>query len=771
MLVLPETTARRFDTAQPAVTARRWILTGRVQGVGFRPFVFRLASQRGLTGWVRNRLGVVEVLAQGKAAALNDFEHALVHNAPALAKPEIISSKCVKSSVLDSFDILDSTDEGHANIHLPADLYACDDCINELNDPTDRRYRYPFINCTQCGPRYTLIRQLPYDRQNTSMAGFKLCAACAAEYHNPANRRFHAEPVACPDCGPSLQFHLADDRHSSGNDTALDACVAALRDGLVIAIKGIGGYHLVCDASSDRAIKHLREHKPRPHKPLAVIFPAPAHNPLGPVNKAVRLTQNEQQRLLSAARPIVLATKRDNDSLSSLLAPGLREIGVFLPYSPLHHLLLSDFGGPLVATSANLSGEPVLTDNNEVENRLSHIAEGFLHHNRPIERTADDPVYRTIAQIPRPIRSGRGNAPLEIKLPLRLEQPVLAVGGHMKNSVCLAWDNRAVISPHIGEMTSPRSQQIFERTIEDLQSLYRVQAEQVICDAHPGYASARWAERCGLPVTRVFHHYAHAASTVEKASTVDNCLVFTWDGVGYGEDGTLWGGEALLGKPGNWKRVATMRSFRLPGGERAGREPWRSAAALCWETGTDWPGLPDASDLLHSAWTKHINAPVTTAVGRLFDAAAALTGVCNRASFEGQGPMMLEALASDEVDAVEMPLSRKESSLWISDWSVLLPMLMNASLPVAERAACFHLSMAHCLVQQATRIRDEHPVNHVALCGGVFQNRRLSEEVITLLATAGFDVHFPTTIPVNDAGLSYGQVIEFASQQQQSNGS
>jgi len=694
----------------------------------------------------------------------------LLHNAPALARAEIVSSERVNASELDTFTILESEVEGHADIHLPADLYACDACVRELNDPSDRRHRYPFINCTQCGPRYTLIRELPYDRCNTSMAGFQLCQACSVEYSDPSNRRFHAEPIACPDCGPSLEFSQAGGRIIKGNDAALAACVAALGDGLVIAVKGIGGYHLVCDAACDRAIQHLRAHKPRPHKPLAVMFPAPAENPLGPVSAEVTLTENEQQRLLSAERPIVLVQKRLETSLSSLVAPGLQEIGVLLPYSPLHHLLLNDFCAPLVVTSANLSGEPVLTENEEVESRLAHIVEGFLHHNRPIERVADDPVFRTIALVPRPLRLGRGNAPLEMKLPFRLEQPVLAVGGHMKNSVCMAWEDRAVISPHIGEMTSPRSQKIFQRTIEDLQALYQVRAEHIVCDAHPGYASTRWAERTGLPLHKVFHHHAHASSTFEKGAGREAWLVFTWDGIGYGDDGTLWGGEALSGGPGRWQRVATMRSFRLPGGDCAGREPWRSAAALCWETGTEWSGVPGDADFLHRAWSQHINAPQTTSVGRLFDAAAALTKVCSRASFEGQAPMYLEALADTGTQAIDLPISKDEEGLFVSDWSVLLPMLMDESNPVEERAACFHSSMAHNLLHQALRIRAEHSIRNIALSGGVFQNRLLVELCVERLESSGFNVHIPEAVPVNDAGLSYGQIIEYANRLQYSNG-
>jgi hydrogenase maturation protein HypF len=767
--VQPQTeTVTSVHGDQQAVAARRWVLSGHVQGVGFRPFVFRLADYYGLTGWVRNRMGLVEVLAQGSTAVLDDFGHALLNHAPALARAEVVSTESVAISKQDAFTILESVAGGKAEVHLPTDLYACDDCINELNDPADRRYHYPFINCTQCGPRYTLIRELPYDRQNTSMAGFQLCPACSAEYNDPSDRRFHAEPVACPDCGPSLEFHLADGEVLKDNDAALAACVTALRDGLVVAVKGIGGYHLVCDAGCDRAVQHLRSRKPRPHKPLAVMFPAPAANPLGPISAGVSLTENEQQLLLSAERPIVLAKKRDMTSLSSLVAPGLQEIGVFLPYSPLHHLLLNDFAAPLVATSANLSGEPVLTGNEEVASRLAHIAEGFLHHNRPIERVADDPVFRTIAHVPRPLRLGRGNAPLEIRLPLRLEQPVLAVGGHMKNTVCLAWEERAVISPHIGEMTSPRSRKIFEQTVEDLQSLYQVQAEQVVCDAHPGYASTCWAEKSGLPLHKVFHHYAHASSTFEESVDGELWLVFTWDGVGYGADGTLWGGEALVGRPGQWKRAATMRSFRLPGGERAGREPWRSAAALCWETDSEWSGLPADTDLLYQAWSQQLNAPQTTAVGRLFDAAAALTGVCHKASFEGQGPMLLEALAHTGTAAINLPMSQNESGLWVSDWSVLLPVLMDEARPVTERAACFHTSMASNLLQQALHICREHSVRHVALSGGVFQNRVLTELSVKLLESTGFTVQLPETVPVNDAGLSYGQIIEYASRQRDS---
>jgi hydrogenase maturation protein HypF len=745
--------------------ARRLLIDGRVQGVGFRPYLYRLARARGLDGWVRNRVGVVEIHVQGSPGAVTAFVDDLLVDPPPLSRPRLESEAPAEPMALTGFEILESLDQGVVRIHVPPDLYTCPECVAELDDPGDRRYRYPFINCTQCGPRYTLIRALPYDRDATTMAGFEMCPSCRAEYRDPADRRFHAEPVACPACGPGLTFHDTTGETVTGNAAALAACLAALRDARVIAVKGIGGYHLLCDARSDAAITRLRNRKPRPHKPLAVMFPTGTTDPLEQLAATVHLSREHAERLLSAQRPIVLAPARPGSTLSGLVAPGLDEIGVMLPYSPLHHLLLTDFAAPLVATSANLSGEPVLTENSDVEQRLGHVAEAFLHHDRPIERPADDPVYRVIAGRARPLRLGRGTAPLELDLCCTLDRPVLAVGGHMKNTVALAWEDRMVVSPHIGDMDTPRSLAVLEQGMADLQRLYGVMAEVVVCDAHPGYATARWAERCGLPLARVFHHHAHA-SACHAAVDDQPWLVFTWDGVGYGEDGTLWGGEALRGHPGNWQRFASLRPFHLPGGERAGREPWRSAAALCWETGTAWPGLPAEATLLHRAWRQRLNTPLTTAVGRLFDAAAALTGVCRAASYEGQGPMQLEAACQGTAEPVELPLVQQASGLWTSDWEPLLPVLIDASCSLSERAACFHASLANTLLLQARRARERHAIEHIGLSGGVFQNRVLSEQAMALLEGDDFEVTLPETIPVNDAGLSFGQVIEYAAAQQ-----
>ena len=736
------------------------IVSGRVQGVGFRPFVYQLAGNYQLQGWVRNRTGCVEVHIEGETGKLFTFTRELLRQAPPLASPRLDRCTPVAPVHMRDFHIRDSETDATQQVCVPPDLYTCPDCLAELADPQDRRYRYPFINCTNCGPRYTLIRELPYDRANTTMSAFELCPDCRREYLDPRDRRFHAEPVACPSCGPELEF-IRDDEIHKGNEQALRACIDALADGLIVAVKGVGGYHIMCDARNDAAINRLRTLKQRPHKPLAVMFPAPAGKPLAFVTRSVCLARDQADLLLSPERPIVLVNRQANSEISLAVAPGLDEIGIMLPYSPLHHLLLNDFGHPLVATSGNISGEPVLTDNNSAMHRLGHVVDAYLHHNRPIARPADDPVYRFINDRPRLLRPGRGNAPLELELPFTLERPVIATGGHMKNTVALAWDNRVVISPHIGELDNAHSRGVFEQTITDLQALYRVSAAAVVCDRHPGYASTRWANHCGLPVHRILHHHAHAATAYDFSAGSDAQLVFTWDGTGYGEDGTLWGGEAFLGSPGQWRRVASLRPFSLPGGERAGREPWRSAAALCWESGHDWPALPDHADILHQAWQRRLNTPQSSAAGRLFDAAAALTGTCTHASYEGQGPMLLEAVADVRADAVELPLTANASGLLLTDWEPLLPVLLDDGQSVAARAGCFHASLAAALHEQARALRATQGVTRVGLSGGVFQNRLLTSQVVRGLPADGFSVCCPSEIPVHDAGICFGQVLEY----------
>jgi len=737
----------------PDRVAQHITISGRVQGVGFRPFVYRLAHQHGITGWVRNVSGAVEIHAEGNSRQLQDFSDALLNEAPPLSAPGPLAVAACDPEHAEAFAILDSHSSCAADIHLPPDGFVCGDCLAELHNPANRRHRYPFINCTQCGPRYTLITALPYDRHSTSMRNFALCPDCRREYENPLDRRFHAEPIACPVCGPHLQFVSADEMHD-GDEAALNAAVAALRTGKIVAVKGVGGYHLMCDAKNDAAVASLRARKPRPTKPLAVMF-----RDLEALRAVVHTTPELERFLVAPERPIVLLQKRADSTLSDSIAPGLGEIGCLLPYSPLHDLLLNDFGAPLVATSGNLSGEPVLTDNAEAQARLAHIADAFLHHDRPIVRPADDPVYRVIAGVPRPLRLGRGSAPQEFELPSPLAEPVLALGSHMKNTLCLAWGNRAVVSPHIGELDTARSLDTLAQVAADLQRLYQVNATRLIIDRHPGYGHRRYARDSGLPLAEVWHHHAHASVLAWEFPVIEEWIVFAWDGVGLGEDQTLWGGEAFTGAPGRWQRAASFRPFRLPGGDKAGREPWRAAAALRWETGQSASFAPEP---LHQAWSQGLNSPVSSAVGRLFDAAAALCGICTHASFEGEGPMRLEAAASGASGPViELPLQRDAGGVWRSDWAPLLPMLGDRAVPVAERASSFHLSLAQALVEQARQLRAQTGIRTVGLTGGVFQNRVLAEAAISRLDAAGFAVHLPQRVPVNDAGLSFGQVIEF----------
>ena len=740
-------------------------LSGHVQGVGFRPFVYRLALHHGVCGTVQNQLGEVEVIAQGSEDALQKFQYGLVAEAPTISQPAIASVSAAVADKLNSFEIVASSEVADARIFVPPDYFTCPDCLQEQRYPGNRRYRYPFINCTQCGPRYTLIQSLPYDRENTSMANFPLCPACTEEYESPANRRFHAEPLACPDCGPHVSLADADSDVVLQKDAALNNALERLHKGEVLAVKGIGGYHLMCDARNADAVEKLRIRKARPDKPLAVMFPSKGTDELSYVREAVHLSAGEARLLHGPTRPIVLTRKRQSTGLAENVAPGLNELGVFLPYSPLHQLLLDGFGAPLVATSGNLSGEPVLTDNDEASTRLGNVADAFLHHNRPIVRPADDPVFREIGGSLRPFRLGRGSAPLELNLPWRQRQPVLAVGGHMKATVTLSWDDRVVVSPHVGEMDSPRSLAVFEQVADDLQSLYGVRAERIVCDAHPGYTTHRWAKDQSLPVETVWHHHAHASAMAAEVAAPGSWLVFAWDGTGMGEDGSLWGGEALLGQPGRWRRVCSMRPFRLPGGERAGREPWRSAAALHWETGRKWSACPDPDGLAQTGWQQGLNSPFTSAVGRLFDAAAALVSGEHYSTFEAQGPMRLESMCSGIGKAVSLPLTEDENKLLRTDWEPLLAELVNANVKPALRAEIFHTSMATALLEQAKRIRDTQRVDHVGLSGGVFQNRVLTEQAIALLEANGFVVHLGSKLPCNDAALGFGQAAELAARE------
>lgn len=786
-------------------------LAGRIQGVGFRPFVYKLATRLQLAGDVCNLGARVRIHVRGETQRLDAFVHALVAEAPALARPRLVSTAPWPASALApaGFRILDSRTDPQARPSLPPDLSLCDDCRREWADAADRRHHHAFINCTQCGPRYTVIRDLPYDRAATSMAAFRMCTACEGEYGDPASRRFHAEPIACPQCGPRLRFEPRSEGSAEpaalqqGRDdaSAVAATVAALRRGEIVAVLGIGGYHLMVDAANEPAVQRLRQRKQRPHKPLAVMFPWNGADGLDAVRAALLPGALEARALLDPVRPIVLVRARAEHTLAPAIAPGLDEMGAFLPYSPLHLLLLEAFQGPVVATSGNLSGEPVLTQPDEARARLHTIADGFLHHDRAILRPADDSVVRVVAGQARPLRVGRGLAPLEGRLTRAVPEPTLALGGESKVTIALAEGTRVLLSPHIGDLSTARGREVFAAVIEDFQRLHDIRARRWVVDLHPGYASTRWAEgqiahhhsqrpaqrpadhpaHTPPRLVRVAHHHAHAACVATEHPAIRSWLALTWDGVGLGVDGELWGGEALWGQPGDWRRVGSWRRFRPLGGDRAAREPWRSAAALLWETGAPcaWPAI-DAKTLAlaHAAWQRGINAPATSAVGRLLDAAAALVMGLTHTSHEAQGPMGLEGLlARDETsdrwpppaaaaqrppDALTLPMSEDAQGVLRIDWAPLLPMLQDAHLCARERSRLLHESIAATAVEQVLRLRARYPFDAVALAGGVFQNRWLSERLLHALQAAGVPAHLPRQVPVNDGGLAWGQIVESA---------
>ncbi|MFK5984973.1 MAG: carbamoyltransferase HypF [Pseudomonadota bacterium] len=778
--------------ADKTIQSLKITIVGQVQGVGFRPFIYRLAKASKLNGWVRNCSGEVVVLVQGVEQDLQNFKQGILEQHPPLAIPEIESIEILKQNKLSCFEIKKSALSGTAQRHIPPDYFTCDDCLTEISDPLQARYRYPFINCTQCGPRYTIIKDLPYDRPNTSMQDFPLCPRCNQEYSNTLDRRFHAQPLACAECGPNLTFEWLNEdaleEKITSNEKALAVTINFLKQGKIIAVKGIGGYHLICDATNQQAVKRLRRRKFRPDKPLAVMFSSAGKNTLQQLEHYCAPSAAEAKVLLSPQRPIVLIAIKDQPQgkkLARAINPGLNEVGCMLAYSPLHYLILNDFGLPIVATSGNISAEPVIIDNQQAATKLAKIADGFLQHNRPIVRPADDSVVRVIADKKRLLRIGRGIGPVEIKLAYSLKKPILATGGQMKNTIALGWGNRVVISPHIGELNNKPSMEVFAQLIDDFCFLYRVKPELIVCDAHPDYYSSIYAKNYAIQnnisLINVQHHKAHASILCGEYNSYKNSeqqqwLVFSWDGTGLGDDNSIWGGEGFYGEVANWQRVCSIKPFHLQGGDKAAKQPWRSACALIWEIEQEsvdkqtlknlWQPQIKNLLLVYQAWKKGINTIQCSSMGRLFDAASAMLSIADISSFEGQGPMLLEALLSQPLNstgAMALPLykqNNQQEMLIIADWSDLLSQLLDNTQSQQQRSIIFHQRIAETLIAQALYIRSLKGDFRVGLSGGVFQNKHLTEYILKRLKEENFAAFLPEKIPYNDAGLAFGQIIE-----------
>ncbi len=742
-------------------------VSGAVQGVGFRPFVYRLACELSLGGYVRNDPRGVHIRISGSPHQLAAFQRRLQTEAPPPAHIDrVVVLHQDPHAVPEPFQIMPSDAAGEPAAVVMADLATCPDCLRELLDPANRRYRYPFINCTHCGPRFSIIQGIPYDRPRTTMSGFALCPACRAEYENPADRRFHAQPNACPACGPRLAWWNASGDVLGEGEAALQAAAQALCEGRILAVKGVGGFHLMCDARNDDAVRTLRARKQREEKPLAVMVPD-----LESLRALCTCSEEEAALLQSAAAPIVILRRRpeptvDPAHVAEAVAPGNPSLGVLLPYTPLHHLLMHDLGFPLVATSGNLSDEPICTDEQEALTRLRGLADFFLVHNRPIARPLDDSVARIIGGKPCVLRRARGYAPLPIPCNLPASTSLLAVGAHMKTAVTLAAGDRAVLGAHIGDLDTLEARRAFGRAITDLTTLLATQPARWACDLHPDYASSAHAREHGRDVTAVQHHHAHIASGMAEHGLDGPVLGIAWDGTGLGSDGTLWGGECLRVARGSWQRTGYVRGFALPGGDHAARRPlWSAVGALQEYFPDEMPGL--AVDLLRlpasevrslmAVITKRIQAPRTSSVGRWFDAVAALTGVCRASHFEGQAAMMLEWSVPEALDVAPYPFAlERENGLVTANLRDGLKNLVEearAGKPAGWMAARFH----HTLAEVAVAMADLQGEQQVVLSGGCFQNRCLTELCIARLRAEGFTPYWHHLVPPNDGGISLGQ--------------
>jgi len=735
--------------AAPAGIERlRVNLGGAVQGVGFRPTVYRLATGLSLSGWVRNSTSGLVIEVEGRAERLSEFLDLLERERPRAA---LITSRAVLQTEPQGsrlFEILPSVEAEPKSVSVPADMATCRACLTEINNPADRRFEYAFTNCTACGPRYTILQNIPYDRTNTTMRAFTMCPACRREYETPVDRRFHAQPNACPRCGP----HVWMDRRAQGKEgSPFVHAAAVLACGEILALKGIGGFQLLVDALNETAVERMRRHKRRQAKPFAVLMPS-----LEMAREFCALNPPEEELLLSAGAPIVLLRTRAGRKLAANVSKSSPYIGVMLPYSPLHHLLTKHFPHPLVATSGNLSEEPIATDNEEARQKLFAVADAFLMHDRPIVRPCDDSVARVSRGEPQLLRRARGYAPLPVVVPTSLP-PVLAVGGHLKNTVAIGAGREVFLSQHIGDLDTLESRRAFERAIQELCRLYRFKPELVACDLHPDYASARWAAGSGLPMVRVQHHHAHVAACAAENGIESNYLGVAWDGTGYGLDGTIWGGEFFLVRDDRFDRIAHLRPFRLPGGEAAVRQGWRPAASLLFETFgvKEMTNEIPAASVLRPVLERGVHAPWTSSVGRLFDAVAYLAGIAEENQFEGQAAMNLERAIGDTVSAEAYQFDLRNG---VADWSALIADICadrQKGADASQIAARFHNALANWIVE----VSESTGVSDIVLSGGVFQNGYLSERVCNLLEARGLRVLTHRQVPPNDGGIALGQAV------------
>jgi hydrogenase maturation protein HypF len=746
---------------------------GVVQGVGFRPFVHRLALRHRLDGWVRNEAGAVRIVAQGRPIDVDSFVEAMTSEVPSLARIDDLEVVPTDPLPLEGFRIIASDLSPVGRLPVSPDVALCESCEQELFDPANRRHRYPFITCTDCGPRFTVIEDMPYDRERSTMRAFAQCRECSREYGDPRDRRYHSETNSCPACGPSVWLEGPDtDRRDAAGMTrgqaALKEAGRLLAAGGIVAVRGLGGFHLAVDATEEGAVRRLRARKRRDSKPLALMVRS-----LEDANRLALISEAEAAALASRERPIVVLRSLPGTRVASAVAPGLDTVGIMLAYTPLHHLLLEAAGGrPLVMTSGNVSDEPIAIHNEEAKRRLADIADAFLLHDREIVARYDDSLLRVVDRRPVFMRRARGYAPLPVPLPVPTPHPLLAVGSHLKNTFTLAFADEAYVSQHIGDLENLETLEHFADARSRFARLFRIEPSRVVRDLHPGYLSTRVAQESGLPeLEPVQHHHAHVAAVMGEHGVTDQVLGLAFDGTGYGVDGRVWGCEFLQADLIGYRRLAHLRYVPLPGGDRAVRSPWRS---LVGYVSLDGAGAAWAAPAL--AWvpprelrvarrqiSRGLNAPLASSMGRLFDAAAAVLGLRTVCRHEGQAAMELEAEAGERTaEALPFPLSDQAAAVPVLDPVPLLKSLareLARGAPVGELAARFHESIVSSVTGLTLQLCGRHGLERVALGGGCFQNARLLSGVASRLGAAGVDVLLPARLGPNDGAVSYGQAV------------
>ncbi|MFQ5630976.1 MAG: carbamoyltransferase HypF [bacterium] len=742
-------------------------INGIVQGVGFRPFVYRLAQECRLGGYVRNDDNGVLIEAEGETAALEVFRQRLQSETPPLARIFSFTSEITKPTGEQIFTIITSSRDGTPATLISPDMSTCDDCLAELFDPTDRRFRYPFINCTNCGPRYTIVSKIPYDRPNTSMRVFELCPQCAREYNDPADRRFHAQPNACPVCGPQLSLF-----DNTGNliltDDATGKAVKYLQRGKIVAIRGMGGFHLAVDAFNEEAVNELRRRKGRAEKPFALMAPD-----LATIAKFCDISPEEAKALQQQTRPIVLLHAKQNCPLSHSVAPGNKYLGFMLPYTPLHHLLIRGHFEALVMTSGNYSEEPIAIGNDEAIERLASLADYLLLHNREILQRCDDSIVRIVAGAERMLRRARGYAPTPVFLKKPLEKSALACGGELKNTIALSRGNEVFLSQHIGDLDNPSALAFFEHSIEYLQNILEIEPEMIAYDLHPEYLSTKWAMQQKLPKIGVQHHHAHLAAVLAENEIDAPTIGIILDGTGFGADGTIWGGEVLIGDFRDFERFAWLQPVAMPGGAAAIKQPWRMALGYLfaafgenlWHLDLPFLGnLPrNQIELILQMIDKNLNSPLTSSCGRLFDAVSALLNIRHEVNYEAQAAIELEMQVDENVeeqyDTVLSSSTQMHGAMNMSGLIRAIVKDISAGKTIGVIASCFHRTLAGLFVTIAKSAREKTGVNRVGLSGGVYQNVYFFKHILALLKADGFEVLTHKIVPTNDGGLALGQAV------------